>query len=50
MTHTGENGPHFIFNEPYFHDLDGLLPHGGGKKRNQTRLSAFDVASPLVAP
>lgn len=34
MTHRGENGPSFTFNEPYVRDLDGPLPHGGGNKLN----------------
>lgn len=50
MTHTGENGPSFTFNEPYFRDLDGPLPHGGGNKLHLPWFSAFDVPSPLVAP
>lgn len=50
MTHTGENGPSFKLNEPYFRDLDGPLPHGGGNKLHLPRFSAFDVPSPLVAP
>lgn len=33
VTHTGENGLSITFNEPYFHDLYGSLPRGGGEKK-----------------